>query len=74
MLGCEDRELATGARLTNASRADSLPLVGMGWGVVRWGIEVPHLPTPTRAPSPQGGGEEPTATSNLNSAPIAVTA
>jgi hypothetical protein len=30
----------------------------MGWGVVQYGIAVPHRTTPTHIPSPQGGGEE----------------
>ena len=35
-------------------RADSLPPCGggSGWGVVRRGTVVPHLPTPTPDPSP----------------------
>ena len=43
-----------GARLTNVDRADSPPPLwgGMGWGVVPWSTEVPHLPTPTPDPSP----------------------
>jgi hypothetical protein len=41
------------------AQADSLPPCGggLGWGVVPWGSEVPHLATPTPNPSPQGGGE-----------------
>jgi FO synthase len=43
-----------------AAAADSLPPCGggLGWAVVPWGTEMPHLTTPTPDPSPQGGGEE----------------
>jgi len=53
-------------------RRDSLPPCGggMGWGVVRWGTAVPHLPTPTPIPSPQGGGEEYAASANRISTPL----
>src|SRR5216683_3810585 len=43
---------------------------GSGWGVVTRGNTVPHLPTPTPDPSPQGGGEKRTAISHLNLAPM----
>jgi hypothetical protein len=51
----KDRTVAAiGARL-NGNRVHSLPPCGggMGWGVVPWRTEVPHLTTPTPDPSPQ---------------------
>jgi hypothetical protein len=40
----------------------------MGWGVAPWGTTMSRGSTPT--PSPQGGGEEAVATSNLNLTPM----
>src|SRR5262245_1116555 len=45
----------------------------MGWGVVPWSTEMPHLSTPTPSPPHKGptrGGEESAATSSLNLAPM----
>src|SRR6516165_9723834 len=79
---CADRATTRVApiavKLTNGSRADSLPPCGggTGWGVVPWGTVVSLGSTPTQEgrplPSPQGGGEQSAATSNLNLAPMRV--
>jgi hypothetical protein len=70
--GLEHRHVGAtliGVRLSGGrAPRDSLPPCGggMGWGVVPWGTAVPRGSTPTPDPSPQGGGEETVATSNLN--------
>ena len=67
------RPIATGVKVTlGADTRDSLPPCGggMGWGVVRCGTMVPHLPTPTPIPSPQGGGEEFAALANPDFTPM----
>jgi hypothetical protein len=61
-----------GAKLRFTSAANSsLPPCGggMGWGVVQCGTALPHLPTPTPIPAPQGGGEEIAAPANHISVP-----
>ena len=80
---CADRATTRVApiavKLTNGSRADSLPPCGggTGWGVAPWGTVVSLGSTPTQEgrplPSPQGGGEQSAATSNLNLAPMGAT-
>jgi branched-chain amino acid transport system permease protein len=66
------RLVPIGAKLgSRAATRDPRPPCGdgMGWGVVQYGTAVPHLPTSTPLPSPQGGGEEIAAAANRVSAP-----
>jgi heme a synthase len=53
-----DRTLFAAASARAAKSGSLSPCGGgTGWGGVRHGDAVPHLPTPTPDPSPQGGGE-----------------
>ena len=58
---CADRATTRvapiGVKLTNGSRADSLPPCGggVGWGVAPWGTVVSLGSTPTPDPSPTRG-------------------